>query len=204
MSHVIWPAALALCRWLGNHPERCLGAHVLELGAGSGAPGLVALTLGAASLTLTDGDEDLLELMQTNCELNVREVPTRAALCAVRELDWRQAAHVGVARAARPEGCSLVLATDVTFGAGDFEPLVRAAAALLERAPRARLLLARSTWFEGLQHTLLAVAEAAGLQLLQETEGADEGAAVLELGWSRAALAQETICKHGRESTCLD
>ena len=29
---------------------------------------------------------------------------------------------------------------------GDFAPLVRAAAALLSRTPRARLLLARSAW----------------------------------------------------------
>ena len=40
----------------------------------------------------------------------------------------------------------------VTFGVGDFEPLVRAAAALLCRTPRARLLLARSAWCEGLQY----------------------------------------------------
>ena len=191
MGQAIWPAALALCRWLSDRPERCLDAHVLELGAGSGAPGLFCLGLGAASLVLTDADDELLPLMQANCELNARD-PSAAARCSVRELDWRQSEHVAAARAARPEGYSLLLAADVTFGVGDFEPLVRAVAALLDRSRHARLLLARSAWFEDLQHTLLVVAEAAGLYLVGACEvelgglsdDAVAPAGVLELRWS--------------------
>ena len=195
MGQAIWPAALALCRWLSDRPERCRHAHVLEVGAGSGAPGLVCLRLGAASLALTDADDELLPLMQANCALNARE-PNAAARCSVRELDWRQSEHVAAARAARPGGYSLLLAADVTFGVGDFEPLMRAAAALLGRSHHARLLLARSAWFEDLQHTLLVVAEAAGLCLVAacdvELGGLSDDvvapACVLELRWSDAEL----------------
>lgn len=195
MGQAIWPAALALCRWLSDHPERCRDAHVLELGAGSGAPGLVCLKHSAASLALTDADDELLPLMQANCELNARE-PNTALRCSVRELDWRQSEHVAAARAARPDGYTLLLAADVTFGVGDFDPLMRAAAALLGRSHHARLLLARSAWFEDLQHTLIVVAEAAGLCLVGacdvELGGLSDDvvtpAGVLELRWSDAEL----------------
>ena len=180
MGQTVWPAALALARWLKSRGT-CQGAHTLELGAGSGAPGLVALSLGAASLTLTDADADLLPLMQSNAELNAR-----GAACSVRELDWRQPEHVSAARAARPEGFALLLAADVTFGVGDFEPLARAAAALLARTPAARLLLARSAWFEDLQPTLLAAVETAGLRLVGASVDGEAGAAVLEIEWAEA------------------
>ena len=111
----------------------------------------------------------------------------------MRELDWRRPEHVAVARGARPDGFALLLAADVTFGVGDFEPLVRAAAALLSRTPRARLLLARSAWFEDLQPTLLAAAEAAGLRLVKVFGDAEAGAAVLEIGWSALEVPNDSM-----------
>ena len=51
----IWPAAELMCRWLGDEPDRILGARIMELGAGTGACGLYAAALGADSVLLTDG-----------------------------------------------------------------------------------------------------------------------------------------------------
>lgn len=47
----IWPASIALCRYLVNHPELVAGQHVLELGAG----GLAWVVLGARDAPLFGG-----------------------------------------------------------------------------------------------------------------------------------------------------
>eukprot|EP00965_Chrysotila_dentata_P110915 3665816-Pleurochrysis_carterae.AAC.1 len=47
MGEAIWPAALCLCRWLEGEGAKPL--RVLELGAGGGAPGLLAAALGSSS-----------------------------------------------------------------------------------------------------------------------------------------------------------
>ena len=43
---------------------------MIELGAGAGAPGLIAHSLGALSLTLTDADASVLPLLRANVVLN--------------------------------------------------------------------------------------------------------------------------------------
>lgn len=64
----VWPAAICLATRLRDM-DLC-GASLLELGAGAGAPGLVAATLGARPVFLTDGDADILQLMRDNVRLN--------------------------------------------------------------------------------------------------------------------------------------
>ena len=58
---VVWPAGLAFSRLLVHCPSFVQGKRVLELGAGLGAVGLAAATAGAASVLLTDYDEDVLD-----------------------------------------------------------------------------------------------------------------------------------------------
>lgn len=58
---VVWPAGLAFSRLLVHCPSFVEGKRVLELGAGLGAVGLAAATAGAASVLLTDYDEDVLD-----------------------------------------------------------------------------------------------------------------------------------------------
>ena len=61
---VVWPAGLAFSRLLVHCPSFVQGKRVLELGAGLGAVGLVAATAGAASVLLTDYDEDVLDFAE--------------------------------------------------------------------------------------------------------------------------------------------
>lgn len=209
MGQPVWPAALALSRWLLDRVDVCRGAHVLELGAGCAAPSLVAHRAGAASVAMTDADEGLLRLMRTNATLNGCDCaePTpasggseagvggggeggaasssSAALPSphsVGLLDWRVCGDVSrwVNRSARGDGFELLLAADILFGVGDIEPVARAAARLLRAAPHSRFLLARSPWFEELQPTLVAGLENVGLALLSTAAAAD--ATVLEFG----------------------
>jgi hypothetical protein len=73
-GHVIWDAALSLAtffRWAHDRGSLAVDAlQCLELGAGTGVPGLTLAQLGARRVVMTDSDEDVLELMQRNVEQN--------------------------------------------------------------------------------------------------------------------------------------
>ena len=52
----VWPAAITLCQYLVDMPERVENKRVIELGAGVGLPGMVAAKLGAAESVVSDYD----------------------------------------------------------------------------------------------------------------------------------------------------
>ncbi len=64
---VLWPAAIALAHELASRDLR--GKRVLELGAGTGLPGIVAASLGA-QVVQTDRQELVLHLCRRNAERN--------------------------------------------------------------------------------------------------------------------------------------
>ena len=178
MGHAMWPAALALGKFLMEHKDLCVGARVIELGAGGAAPGLVARASGASFLLATDGDESLVQLIAANCESNSGGDWSAAGL------DWRDVA------ALNREGSGswdLVLASDVLYSAGELVPIARACNVLLRSTPRSRVLLSCSAWFEGFQPTLLQACEEEGFGLVsqsvcgQNTTSDTSAAVVLEL-----------------------
>ena len=102
---VVWPAGLAFSRLLAHCPSFVEGKRVLELGAGLGAVGLTAAASGAASVLLTDYDEDVLGFArQAAAENGV------GGRVTTERLDWSAAEGV-------PEGApfDLVLAADVLY-----------------------------------------------------------------------------------------
>lgn len=64
---VLWPAAIALAHEIATRPVR--GLRILELGAGTGLPGLVAATLGARVIQ-TDKQVLALHVSKMNAERN--------------------------------------------------------------------------------------------------------------------------------------
>lgn len=64
---VLWPSAIALAHELASRP--LAGKRVLELGAGTGLPGIVAATLGA-SVVQTDRQQLVLHVSKLNAERN--------------------------------------------------------------------------------------------------------------------------------------
>ena len=64
---VLWPAAIALAHEIATRPVR--GLRILELGAGTGLPGIVAATLGAQVIQ-TDKQELALHVCRQNAERN--------------------------------------------------------------------------------------------------------------------------------------
>ena len=78
---MLWPASLALAHALLADANGLRGKRVLELGAGTGIPGIVASTLGAHVLQI-DRSEIALHLCARNKERN------RASSVEVRHADW--------------------------------------------------------------------------------------------------------------------
>jgi predicted nicotinamide N-methyase len=66
---VLWPAAIALAHEVGVRAEAFGARSVLELGAGTGLPGIVAASLGA-TVTQTDRHEPTLSICRDNARLN--------------------------------------------------------------------------------------------------------------------------------------
>ena len=77
---VLWPSAIALAHELAS--RSLTGKRVLELGAGTGLPGIVAASLGARVVS-TDRQEVALYVAKLNAERNA--VTTSIEL---READW--------------------------------------------------------------------------------------------------------------------
>ncbi len=73
---VLWPAAIALAHEIASRPVR--GLRVLELGAGTGLPGIVAASLGA-QVVQTDRQELALHVSRMNAERNGVTIEHRAA-----------------------------------------------------------------------------------------------------------------------------
>ena len=110
----IWPAAELMCRWLGDEPDRILGARIMELGSGTGACGLYAAALGADSVLLTDGGgPELLDLIRLNIDANRPLIGDTDV--GVEYLDWGDTEESCLAA---EDGFDLILAADVLYGLG--------------------------------------------------------------------------------------
>jgi len=120
----LWPAAIALAHELASRASELAGKRVLELGSGTGLPGIVAATYGARVLQ-TDRHDGVLALGRSNAERNgVRSIEHRLADWT----GWTDTQHY-----------DLILGADVLY-AKRFHPSLRAIFDT-NLAPGGRLLL---------------------------------------------------------------
>lgn len=121
----LWPSAIALAHELAARGDALRGASVLELGAGTGLPGIVAATLGAA-VVQTDRADLALEVCRRNGARNqVARVTYRAADWS----DWHDDARY-----------DLVIGADILYAERMHEALRAIFAANV--APGGRVLVA--------------------------------------------------------------
>lgn len=66
----LWSSTVALAQELILRAENFSGKQILELGAGTGLPGIVAASLKARKVVQTDRNNLSLTLCKRNCELN--------------------------------------------------------------------------------------------------------------------------------------
>ncbi|KAJ8764426.1 hypothetical protein K2173_006166 [Erythroxylum novogranatense] len=120
----VWPCSLILAEYVWQQRLRFSGSRVLELGAGTSLPGLVAAKLGL-DVTLTDDSSkiEVLDNMKKVCDLN-------KVKCKVLGLTW------GVWDAAvfslKP---NFILGADVLYDASAFDDLFATVTFLLQNSP---------------------------------------------------------------------
>lgn len=78
---MLWPASIALAHEVVERASALAGKRVLELGAGTGVPGIVAASLGARVLQ-TDRNEVALHVCAMNAERN------RVSGIELRSAEW--------------------------------------------------------------------------------------------------------------------
>jgi methyltransferase-like protein 23 len=97
----LWPAAIALAHDLASRAETLRGMRVLELGSGTGLPGIIAATLGAR-VVQTDRDALAMAACRRNCERN-----------GVGTIEHRLADWAGWEDAERYD---LIIGSDILYG----------------------------------------------------------------------------------------
>ena len=97
----IWPSAIALVHEIAARPLDFSGQRILELGAGTGLPGIVAASLGG-KVVQTDRDELALYLCRRNGERN-----------GVASIDYRLADWTARSDAGRYDW---IIGSDILYG----------------------------------------------------------------------------------------
>lgn len=151
----LWPAAIALAHEVAARAAEFRGRRVLELGAGTGLPGIVAASFGA-EVVQTDRHELALAVCRRNGELN------GAGAIAYRLADW--------ASWDDPTPYDWILGSDILYADTAHPHLRRIFAANL--APGGRVLLADP--FRELSLRLLEELEAGGWRVVVSTWGIGE------------------------------
>ncbi|KAK9165079.1 hypothetical protein Scep_000270 [Stephania cephalantha] len=120
----VWPCSVVLAEYVWQHRSRFSGASVLEVGAGTCLPGLVAAKLGS-EVTLTDNSTrlEVLENMRRVCDINQLN-------CKVMGLTWGEWDEPMFSL--KP---NIILGADVLYDTKDFGDLFATVTFLLERSP---------------------------------------------------------------------
>ena len=120
----LWPAAIALANDVASRADGFRGKRVLELGAGTGLPGIVAASLGER-VVQTDRHEMPMSICRRNGQLN------GAAAIEYRLADWTEWSDGG--------RYDWIIGSDILYGE-TMHPFLRA---IFERnlAPGGRVLL---------------------------------------------------------------
>ncbi|KAG9073113.1 hypothetical protein KI688_000900 [Linnemannia hyalina] len=119
-----WEASFWLAEHLIAHPELLAGKNVVDVGCGVGFLGIACALLGAKKVALTDGNHDVLAMVQQNIGYNNVPCSTTASL-----LDWESFTDEQIAAL---EAQVLIL-SDLTYDPTNIVPLVSVLKALLVR-----------------------------------------------------------------------
>ncbi|KAK0544298.1 hypothetical protein OC846_006128 [Tilletia horrida] len=156
-AHHQWDSGVLLARMIASSSTDAIGADsdslrypaadvraqsVVELGAGTGLPGLVSSLLDAQTVLITDYDDPALI---TTISSNVKAVcPGRSpSVIEAKGLTWNTRQHIDAAlsKTQEAEGFSRVLAADTLWVSSAHVALLQTMRALLRKDAQSRILL---------------------------------------------------------------
>jgi predicted nicotinamide N-methyase len=188
----VWDSGFVLSGWLQE--DRLRGTRVVELGAGAGLVGLCCAHMGA-EVTLTDGAESLLELLEGNLELNRAAIAARGGSARAALLEWGSGEHIFEV-ASRHGPFDVLIGSDLCYDAhihpflaDTIDALAGPQTAVVLASPIARLLHRGRVDGGRLQQVVDAVADAeeaaSGVRLAPEPDGGFErfGSLLAERGF---------------------
>ncbi|KAF0695122.1 Aste57867_14019 [Aphanomyces stellatus] len=144
----VWPSAIALAAFLAHHMHLVAHKRVLEMGAGTALPGLLAAKFGAAHVTLTDKSD--AELVNARDAIRLNGLDLRSF--TLMPLMWGED-HVAAV--------DIVLAADCFYNPDDFEDTLATMALILRRNPHCVVYttyqLRRSSIIVSIHHSTCAV-----------------------------------------------
>jgi len=130
----IWPSAPVLAWYIWLNQDQFIRKRVLELGAGTALPGLLAAKLGASKVILTDSLK-LPHCIQ-NCEEGV-QLNSLSESVSVQPLTWGRFTSSTLKLR---DSIDFVIGSDLFFDPEVFEPLVVTVSWLLDNNPGARFI----------------------------------------------------------------
>ncbi|KAF2834377.1 hypothetical protein M501DRAFT_944258 [Patellaria atrata CBS 101060] len=138
-----WEAALHLGAFLSSNDGKnyVSGKNILELGAGTGFVSILcAKHLGAKHVTATDGDEGIVDSLNTNIFLNDQDADRRVEAGVLR-WGW-SISEFSYGETITDEPYGLIIGADVTYDKSVIPSLVSTLRELLALCPTADVLIA--------------------------------------------------------------
>ncbi|XP_065220565.1 histone-arginine methyltransferase METTL23 [Planococcus citri] len=132
-SSYIWPSAPILALYLWEHRHELSGKHILELGAGTALPGILAAKCGAY-VTLSESAllPKSIQDLERSCKLN----NLNSSQVQVIGLTWGLFTYSVL----QLKPVDLIISSDCFYEPITFEDILATVAFLLEKNPRAKFL----------------------------------------------------------------
>eukprot|EP00928_Gymnodinium_smaydae_P050955 TRINITY_DN34495_c0_g1_i1.p1 TRINITY_DN34495_c0_g1~~TRINITY_DN34495_c0_g1_i1.p1 ORF type:complete len:275 (+),score=45.22 TRINITY_DN34495_c0_g1_i1:74-898(+) len=143
----LWMGAKVLADVLSEEPERVRGKRVLELGSGCGLVGLIAASLGASEVTLTD---EVTYLASHNVASHVKEHPELSSRLHTQKLTWGDDAS----RSSLNPPYDVIIGSEIMYHREDHERLASTIMAISR--PGTSVVLASQAWCVQTSNELLA------------------------------------------------
>lgn len=140
-AHIVWNGSKMISDFFEDDPSRVRGRTVLELGAASGLPCLVAAILGARKVVMTDyPDPDIVSVMQKNIDACDETVDPRGRIATAVDavgFVWGADSEPLLARLDQEKGgerFDVLILADLLFRHSEHGALVKTIRETLRRA----------------------------------------------------------------------
>eukprot|EP00029_Vermamoeba_vermiformis_P003270 TRINITY_DN13664_c0_g1_i1.p1 TRINITY_DN13664_c0_g1~~TRINITY_DN13664_c0_g1_i1.p1 ORF type:complete len:243 (+),score=18.38 TRINITY_DN13664_c0_g1_i1:22-729(+) len=108
----IWAGAILLCHYIKQNKEIFKNKSLIELGAGTGLPSLYASHYCGSPLFVTDGNDEVLDVLNQNVALNITDKDRLQTM----KLYWENKTDMDAAlKTTNNKGFDIILGADIIY-----------------------------------------------------------------------------------------